>query len=528
MMKQGFYGGGLLSEFTYKLQEATGHHDSGPRPENVGQWAEQKQLRLDRGWFTFDRHEYLEEPYRDDHPRQVEEKCAQMGNSVKAMLTTFYSARFMPFVGILYLFPSKSGVGDFVRSRVNPLVEDNPEEIGAFMRDTDSVGLKRMCGTNLIFRGTKSAEGLRSDPCDMVLYDEYDLMPAGVEEAAKGRLGHSDYKWERYLSNPTIPDFGIDRQFQLSDQRYWHVRCPRCGQYTCMEEHPLEEVLWEKADGEVIRLCQQCRNGELDVTQGRWVPKYPSVTEVRGYHYSQLFSSFVSPAEILHGYRTTKKPGDFHNYVLGMPYIEAENRLSREQILALCGTHGVASSDKGPCVMGVDQGGKLHVVVGRRHPDTVAHLGEYGDWEELDRLMDEFNVACCVVDAQPEMRPARAFAQRHPGKVFCCFYSEQQRGGYAWNEAKQVVTVNRTESLDDSQHVLLKGQVVLPKYCEVVETFAAHCNNLAKKLEERDDGSKKYVYVKLSQEDHFRHAMNYMTVAMRRCEGSYYGDCDMG
>ncbi|NJB67227.1 hypothetical protein GGQ74_000867 [Desulfobaculum xiamenense] len=526
-MRGGYGGSSLLGEFTSRLQEATGHHDFGTRPESVGLWAERGGIRLDRGRFTFERHEYLREPYSDAHPRQVEMKCAQMGNSVKAMLTTFYCARFMPFVGILYLFPSKSGVGDFVRSRVNPLVEENPDEIGVRMRDTDSVGLKRMCGTNLIFRGTKSPEGLRSDPCDMVLYDEYDLMPAGVEEAAKGRLGHSDFKWERYLSNPTIPDYGIDRLFQLSDQRHWLVTCPKCGGEACMEDHPLEEILWETGDG-VIRLCPACRDAALDVTRGRWVAKYPSVTELRGYHYSQLFSSFVDPADILHGYRTTKKPGDFYNYVLGQPYIEAENRLSREQILALCGTHGVEPSDRGPCVMGVDQGRTLHVVVARRFPASVVYLGTCGDWEELDRLMVSFNVACCVVDAQPEMRPARAFAQRHPGKVFCCFYSEQQRGGYAWNEGKQVVTVNRTESLDDSQHVLLEGTVALPRVCGVVETFAAHCNNLAKKLEEREDGSRRYVYVKLSPEDHFRHAMNYMTVAMRRCEGSYYGDCDMG
>ena len=38
-----------------------------------------KTITLDGKPFTYDRHEYLIEPYRDAHPHQVEEKAAQMG-----------------------------------------------------------------------------------------------------------------------------------------------------------------------------------------------------------------------------------------------------------------------------------------------------------------------------------------------------------------------------------------------------------------------------------------------------------------
>ena len=46
----------------------------------------------------------------------------------------------------------------------------------------------------------------------------------------------------------------------------------------------------------------------------------------------------------------------------------------------------------------------------------IVHLGVYRDWEELDRLMKAFNVSRCVVDALPETRNARAFAERHQGQ----------------------------------------------------------------------------------------------------------------
>jgi len=44
-------------------------------------------------------------------------------------------------------------------------------------------------------------------------------------------------------------------------------------------------------------------------------------------------------------------------------------------------------------------------------------MGVYKDWEELDRMMKNFNILRCVVDALPETRNARAFAESHKGRV---------------------------------------------------------------------------------------------------------------
>jgi hypothetical protein len=166
--------------------------------------------------------------------------------------------------------------------------------------------------------------------------------------------------------------------------------------------------------------------------------------------------------------------------------------------------------------MGVDQGKDLHVCIGKRgldRPDSVIHLGVYKDWEELDRLMRAFNVGRCVVDALPETRNARAFAERHKGKVYLNYYQIGQKGGYAWNEGTLTVACNRTESLDESHNQVMFRKIFLPKECGVVKEFALHLHNVAKKIEEDDEtGSKRYVYVKLGT-DHFRHAFNYECMA---------------
>ena len=439
---------------------------------------------LDGQPFSFHRHEYLKEPYADDHPHQVELKATQMGCTTRAMLKALHGARYRGYKGILYLFPSRTDVLDFSRSRISPLIEDNPESIGKWIKDTDSAGLKEIWNAFLYLRGMQSRVGLKSIPVDFLILDELDEAPQNAMDMAMERMAHSKIREVLKLSNPTLPDYGIDKAFQETDQRYWLLKCPKCGHFTCLED-TFPECLLEVGD-RVIRACERCKS-ELNPAVGEWVAKKPQITDKRGYHYSQLFSQYVDPGEILHQFRTTNNLQDFYNLKIGVAYLEAENRLSVEEVLALCGSDGIASSDSGPCYMGVDQGKDLHVVIGKKHPGKTGkliHLGVYKDWEELDRLMRAFRVSRCVVDALPETRNARAFAERHRGKVYLCFYQEHRKGQYAWNEKDLTVACNRTESLDASHNEIMKGELILPKECETTREFVKHLHNIAKKLEE--------------------------------------------
>ena len=483
-----------------------------------------KGVVLDGRPFAYDRHEYLIEPYMDYHPDQTELKAAQLGLTTKAMLRALYSCRYRNFRGVLYLFPSRTDVLDFSRSRVAPLIDENTDSIGKWLRDTDSAGLKQVWNTFLYLRGMQSKVGLKSIPVDMIIFDELDEANQNAVDMAMERMGHSEFKEVLKLSNPTLPDYGIDKAFQETDQRYWLLKCEKCGEYTCLED-TFPECL-KTIGGRVIRACQKC-HAELNPSIGQWVAKRPSITEKRGYHYSQLFSHFIHPEDILHQFRTTNNLTDFYNLKIGVAYVEAQNRLSVQEVLALCGDYGIASEDRGPCFMGVDQGKDLHVVIGKKHPmksDQIIHLGVYKDWEELDRLMRNFNVLSCVVDALPETRNARAFAERFKGKVYLNYYNQHQKGSYAWNEKELIVQCNRTESLDASHRQVMEQTVILPKNCEIVQEFATHMHNVAKKLEEDEEtGSKRYVYVKLGP-DHFRHAFNYECMVRGSPRGGFAVD----
>jgi len=472
-----------------------------------------KDITLDGKPFTYDRHEYLIEPYKDSHLHQVEMKATQLGLTSKAMLRVAYGARYGGYRGILYLFPSKSDVTDFSKGRIDPLIDENPDTIGAWLKDTDASNIKRIWNAFLYLRGMKSRVGLKSIPVDFIIMDELDEAPQNAVDMAVERMAHSEFKEILKLSNPTLPDYGIDAAFQETDQRYWLLKCEKCGDYTCLED-TFPDCL-KTVNGRVIRACQKC-HAELNPSIGQWVAKKPSITEKRGYHYSQLFSHYVEPGDILHQFRTTNNLTDFYNLKIGNAYVEATNRLSIQEVLGLCSNYRIVSQDKGPCYMGVDQGKDLHIVIGKKNPEEggqIVHIEVYKDWEELDRLMRSFNVSRCVADALPETRNARAFAERFKGKVFLNYYNIHQKGSYAWNEKELIVSCNRTESLDASHKEIMDQSIVLPKECEIVKEFAQHLHNVAKKLEEDEEtGSKRYVYVKLGV-DHFRHSFNYEAMA---------------
>jgi len=479
---------------------------------------------LDGKPFSYDRHEYLIEPYRDTHRDQTFRKATQLGLTSNAMLRAIYGARYRGFKGILYLFPSRADVIDFSKGRVSPLIEDNPDTIGHWIRDTDSAGIKQIWTAFIYFRGMRSVTGLKSVPVDFLVMDELDEAPQTAIDIAMKRLSHSEYKEILSLSNPTLPDYGIDAAFQLTDQRYWLLKCPKCNHYTCMED--IFPHCFLTINGGVMRACEKCQ-AELNPSAGEWVAKKPGVKDKRGYQFSQLWSYFVEPKDILHDFRTTKHLQQFWNLTIGVGYIEAENRLSVEEVLALCGSEGIASYDPGPCFMGVDQGNDLHVVIGKRYPPKagkLVHIAVYKEWEELDRLMKNFNISRCVVDALPEQRNAKKFAERFRGRVFLNFYNIHQKGSYKWDEKELIVNCNRTESLDASHKEVLDQALVLPKECDVTRDFAKQLHNVGKKIEEDEEtGSKRYVYVKLG-EDHFRHAFNYETMARQYGSDSFFAD----
>ena len=487
--------------------------------------------------FSFERHEYLREPYSDDHPNMIFRKAGQLGLSTYAILNCLYLAIYKNLIGILYLFPTDKAVGRFCRAKIDPLIASNPDSIGRFITDNDSISMKTIKRCILHLGGMQTGMAVKEMTVDFIVFDELDEAPEDKIELAEERMGHSKINRVLKLSNPTMPDFGIDKDFQLSDERHWLIKCPKCGGYTDLVE-TFPDCLLKLPNGQAIRACQNVSktgegkcHAELDPSNGEWVAKRPGITDCRGYQFSQLFgqSPAVSPDRMLKKWQQTTNLPVFYNMKVGIPFVEAENRLSKEEVLALCGDGGIVSYETAPCSMGVDQGKNLHVVIGKRHwqkQGQIVHVGVYRDWEELDALMKNFHVSRCVVDREPETRKAREFANRFPGKVFLHKYNSFQKSSYSWDDENYEVRTNRTESLDASHYSILRGEMVLPKKCQIIDIFAEHMHNIGKRLVEDKNGTSVYVYKRLG-EDHFRHSYNYYVIALQHGIDSFFAGCDL-
>jgi phage terminase large subunit GpA len=484
--------------------------------EPLALWAERR-IRLEGKPYSFEGHEYLRAIYDDTSPHVVLSKASQVGGTTWAILRSLHAC--LSGLNVMYFFPTRTDVLEFSKSRVGPLVADNPF-LSKELRDTDAAGLKRIGDAHLYLRGMQSDVGMKSVPADMVVFDELDEASPDAKSVAKERLSHSDYRRLIELSNPSLPGYGIDEAYLESDQRHWTLRCPHCGEWTALDKaFPMKlgeevRIIFQREDGASYRACPCCQ-GELDLTMGEWVADFPD-RATHGYRISQLFSSKVDPGEILREYRKTYNPERFYTLKIGIPWADVENKLSTHEVLALCGDQGLLERSPRSCTMGVDTGKELHVVISRRHDPRgegpkreVVWIGTAQSYEELDDLIKRFQVSRCVIDAMPEIHATREFARRHGGTVWLCYFNENQKGSVKWDHEQHIVQVNRTEALDAAKRGIRDGEVVLPRRVPLLETFAEHLASDAKKLiEDEETGAKSYRYIRTGV-NHYSFAFTY-------------------
>lgn len=496
-------------------------------------WTYFNRLQLAGGPYQLWGHEFQVDILQSTARRQCAKKSPQMGGFTEMLvIRTLHGLKYHKYPqGVIYLFPTDDEVTDFSKSRFKPFLSKNPAVIGRYVKETDTVSVKRIGKAFLYFRGSrlKSIEGtqmssskLKSLPVDALIADELDEMDQDAITLALGRMDHSHIKEEFYLSNPTIPDYGIDRLYQDSDQRVWTIECEACGRENVLElEFP--SCLQRQRDRSVKRVCRKCQ-AELNSRRGYWVAQKPANKDMVGWWISHLHSIYTDPQEILDEYEDPRTDlVRFFNRRLGMAYLAAEDRLTIPDVLARCGNDAMALRDAGPCCAGADVGGReLHVLIARKSGDMlkIIRICRAPDFPALWDLCQVFGVKSLVMDLKPEIHSVRDFCQRAPFRAHGCDYSEHQKGVAVWHDAARTVTVNRTEVFDAShKQVAQAGRLELPRQDDEVMEFARQCVAVAKVLEDqRAAGNvigKVYRYRKLAP-DHYRNALNYLILAAQQ------------
>lgn len=474
------------------------------KPLPFAEWVEMYRCNERGEKLGFEFRPYLRQLYEDTSPRICIMKAAQVGGTEYAISRALY---FLDYTGgtVIYTFPTKTDVFDFVDGRFDPGVAHSPY-LARRIAKPDNKQVKRFGKGFIYFRGSFSIQQTLSIPSDFNIHDEIDFSKPAIKELYAARLDASEYALQLDISTPTIPNFGIDRLYKSSDQQTWFTPCPACSW-----EGEIDYFEMLDRDKLVFR-CPTC--GEvLDRMQGRWVPKYPD-RELRGYSISQTFAPFRPVYAIVEREKNPNiTPRQFKNFSLGIPTTEGVGNVSRAVIMENCFTEGYDREllGSGDLLMGVDQGPAGHYAVVAKLDGSlfkIVSLEFCNNWEELSHLIGIYKPKNLVIDWEPERHAVEGLQSDFP-QVIPCDYVPLKT---TWKFKDEVLQANRSQIIDLVSGAFMRGEVKLYEADENTETYIAHWESLARVVSTGKDGNLNIRWVNTSP-DHYAHATVYAYLA---------------
>jgi hypothetical protein len=519
--------------------------------DTCGRWAEHRRIMSAPfpGPYSFRVTPWVREPTDCQSAITCAMKSAQTGFSEmclnRALWTICQQRR-----DVLYALPTQGNASDFSKSRFDTAISLSPYLKDIFVA-ADSVGLKSTGANSLYIRGTRSDASLKSIPVSELILDEMDEMDEKALWLALERLSGQVHKHICAVSTPTIPRWGIHRFWLDSTQEFYYFTCPSCGRTITLTWPDSIEIVGETTSDprckESFLKCSLCKSklpheGKMDwLSTGHWIKTNDKVdpAECRGFHINQMFSSTVSPGEIVVAYH--RGLGDeiankeFHNSKLGLPFIGEGAQITDVDIDAALKNYTINDprpNTSGRCfTMGADQGKVHHVSIVEWfnirhtydiHASATARLVWFGkvageDWGYFNELMREWMILACVIDADPEIGEARALARRFPGYVWLSRY---RRG----KQAREVViseeetgapmaTVDRTSWLSCTlgRFRTKPPRIELPR--DLSLEYREHLKALVRTYEKDETGNPTATYKSVSA-DHYSHSLNYASIAL--------------
>lgn len=458
----------------------------------------------------FEKHKFLIAPYMDNTPWQVVRKAGQVGWSTLSIIRAFHLA-FYAKANIIYTLPSKGIVKDFVIPKVDPLIENNPA-LKDMLSGADNLGLKRVGDRFVYFRSSWDEASGISISAHILISDEVDRSNPKALRTYKTRLDAAkldrpELGWWWRFSNPSLPGFGVDEDWEDSDQKHWFIRCSRCNhdQYLNWPDN----INIEKE----IYICSRCHEElrEDDRINGRWLRKRKA--DISGYWLNQMMSPWIDAKKIIQD--SKKDTSIFYNFTLGLPYQAKDQSVGRADILR-CLVPGY--NPRTDVAIGVDVGVTKHYVIGNKY--GIFRVGTTDDWDEIESLRNQYN-AYMVIDANPYPDAVKRLVNRYRGKVFMHYYEEDKKQvetirfgeGDDWG----VVKSDRTKIIDSLVSDIMAQDLRFTCTHDILDEYCYHWSQMFRVIEETEKGIHKAVWKHPEgKPDHFAHATVYWRIAMEK------------
>lgn len=426
---------------------------------SIHSWIQNNNIKTETGKvLDFHTHRFLFDIYRDNSKYIVCEKAAQVGFTTFEILNSFWKA-YNQGLDIIYVLPTATDVKDFAGGKVNRLIDQNPI-LQEWVKDKDSVEQKRVGKATIYYRGSWSDRAALMISADWLILDEYDRSKQEILEMYESRLQHSDHGKKSIFSNPSKPDFGVDKWYQVSDQKRWYIK------HSCKEIYELDESCIDYAS-EIYR-CPKCKGEISDECRrmGEWIDKngIPFTNKLEDDEWSgyriPLWIWCEIPASKIAEYKREKTPEYFANFVAGMPYLNTNNALS----LPILQSNLIenVNTQEGRIIIGVDTGHNIHYTLANKdgiffhgYCQSVAEnpTPGYDPYDELDKLMIRFPRSIMVADQGGDLIGIRKLQAKYRGRVFLCWFTKETktqqiiRWGDNDEEGKVLVDRNRAIQL---------------------------------------------------------------------------------
>lgn len=398
-------------------------------------WLDAHQIVNEKGDpISFLKHLFLLDIYEDQSDNIVGLKAAQVGFSTLEILKNIRDAETQK-MDIIYTLPTDNDVSVFVGGKVNRILNNNPH-LGKLTKDKDTIDQKQIGKSMIYFRGTWTKKAAIMITADRLVHDEKDSSKQDVVLDYQARLQHSKFKQTHVFSHPSVPNNGVDIEWQLSDQKEWFIMCPHCNhrQFLSWNTEDPRRMSIDIEKREFV--CKKCRGilSWKDRAIGEWVKKHMD-RKWSGYHISLLMAPWVTAGEIIDKFNDPKQTMDFfYNKILGLPYAGSGNVVTEDMIMGAITKE--ENSYKGRLVIGVDTGIQLRYVIGNKQ--GLVGYGQMTDYmpddanklpleQTLEYYLKKFETSIMVIDQGGDIIGSRKLAKKYPGRVFLCHYARDRK-----------------------------------------------------------------------------------------------------
>lgn len=504
-----------MADLTARLREKTGHKlttDQRIIPADMPfrAWCEKlsaEGLKVDGKKFKLDDRPamawvYDQIPCTEDEAYRlilVLMKCAQVGFTVMEILAALYMGlKFGAALGnatVGMFLPDQNLAGLKSTERFMPIVRSIPAVHALMTQDAaDGSGRKsgegnvtrrRIDSALFLFAWTSGRAQTESVPMEVLCFDEVQEMSIQAMEKTLERLSASELRFVLMGSTANWPESDIDHWYRRGSRVRFHTECQTCG-----ERKPLDDYFPEciRFDEESNRWRYICPNGHWleDTQRGEWIAENPAADppidmtlakrdrplRIRSIQFHQMLSPTISAGEFMDAYTFSESMKNFYNRKLGKPYMDPSLVPVSMEHMNRCVEEGrkfgvVWKKRARGAFMGIDQmGGFNAVIIKERMPDgrqATIHVEEvYGadPFARCDEMMEQYGIAVCVLEINPNYNEAKRFANRHPGRVFLCdSFGALDEGMVRWGDAPKLdVSERRTDEEERDRYTVKVDQ----------------------------------------------------------------------